>query len=132
MRDEGHRTNGERDHDEGEAHQRHEVGLQIAGRRVVGRIQQDRGHEQSQCQLRVQHYRRHARQQCNGGAGEREQCRVRRPDPVGPQRQYCPHEQQADHQLEKHHSPTVLQKIPAVPVNMNWARLRSSRRQRLA
>lgn len=93
MRDKSDRGDGQSHSAECQADDRNEIVTQIAGRGVVGVVEQCRRDEQRQGELGVERDVGHSRCQGQRRTGEREQCRVGYPETSGPQG-----EQRADEQ----------------------------------
>jgi hypothetical protein len=70
--------------------------LQIARRSVVGGIQKDRSHEESQRELGIERDAGHIGEERQARATQREQCGVGNFQPAGPSRKHRAHQKQCD------------------------------------
>ena len=79
------------------------VGPEVARRRIEGRIDEDRRHEERERQFGIEYQRGRAGNEREPGAGECHECRVRCADATGKCRQRRTAEEQRDDNLEDLH-----------------------------
>jgi hypothetical protein len=90
--DDCHGSHGEAHRDEGQRRNGTPVPLQIARRGVVGGVQKDWSHEESQRELGIERHAGDIGEECQARASQREQCRVGNSQPAGPGSKHRAHQ----------------------------------------